>query len=140
MQPEVAMIEKEKYLRLAADFDNYRRRSEEEKADLARFGSRLVVSDMLDVLDHLEQAIGHFPAEAPPEWLKGLQQVQRQFEAALQKAGAERITIEGGFDPTTMEAISMVPGGESNMVKEEVRAGYTMHGKVIRPARVIVYQ
>ena len=135
------MIEKEKYLRLAADFDNYRKRMESELADMAKFGSRLVITDILDVLDRLEHAIAHIPQDTHPEWLKGLQQVQRQFEAVIQKAGAKRIITDGVFDPTTMEAVQMVEGpGESHKVQSEVRAGYTMHDRVIRPARVIVYK
>ena len=137
------MIEKDKYLRLAADFDNYRKRIESELSDTAKFGSRSVVTDMLDVLDHLEQAIAHIPHESHPEWLKGLSQVKKQFESALHKAGAERIaTKEQIFDPATMEAVHTVegPASESQKVESEVRAGYMMHERVIRPARVVVYK
>ena len=135
------MDEHEKYLRLAADFDNYRKRVEQEMTDIAKFGSRSVVLDMLDVLDHLEQAIAHAPPDTPADWLKGLKQVQRQFEAAVQKAGAKRIDSQGKkFDPNMMEAVHMVEGGPSHQVKEEVRAGFTLHDRVIRPARVIIYQ
>ncbi len=134
------MIEKDKYLRLAADFDNYRKRMESEIEDTARFGTRHVLLEMLDVLDHLGKAIDHIPQEAHPEWLNGLQQVQKQFEAAIQKAGAERIRTDGEFDPATMEAVQMMDGGESHHVQSEVRAGYKMHDRVIRPARVVVYK
>ncbi|HUO75586.1 MAG TPA: nucleotide exchange factor GrpE [Candidatus Paceibacterota bacterium] len=135
------MDEHEKYLRLAADFDNYRKRMEGELGEVTKFGIRLVVTDMLDVLDHLEQAIAHAPPDTPAEWLKGLKQVQRQFEAAIQKTGAKRIDSQGKkFDPNTMEAVHMVEGGPSHQVKEEVRAGFTLHDRVIRPARVIIYQ
>ncbi len=131
----------EKYLRLAADFENYKKRMEGELGEVAKFGASRVIIGMLDVLDHLEQAIAHAPPDTPEEWLKGLRQVHRQFEEAVQKAGAERISSQGmTFDPVTMEAIAMEGGGPSHTVKEEVRAGYTMHGRVIRPARVIIYQ
>lgn len=135
------MIEKEKYLRLAADFENFKHREAQEKVELSRFGSRLVITDMLDVLDRLERAIENAPPNLHEEWFKGLKQVHRQFEAAIQKSGATKIeTKNKSFDPHTMEAVQMVEGGESHQVKEEVRAGYLMHERVIRPARVIIYE
>ncbi len=138
-QPE--MIEKEKYLRLAADFENYKRAMETQMADVARFGTARVVLEMLDVRDHLDQAIANAPPDAPPEWTKGLAQVGRQFHETMKKFGVQRIDAAGKpFDPATMEAVSMTDGGESHRVKEEVRAGYTLHDRVIRPARVIIYQ
>ena len=135
------MDEHEQYLRLAADFDNYRKRMEAELGEVAKFGARLVILDMLDVLDHLEQAIAHAPPDTPSDWFHGLQQVQQQFETSIQKTGAQRIIVQDKtFDPATMEAVSMTDGGPSHQVKEEIRAGYTMHERVIRPARVIIYQ
>jgi molecular chaperone GrpE len=110
-------------------------------AEVAKFGNARIVLDMLDVLDHLEQAIAHAPPDTPPEWLAGLRQVGTQFAATMGKAGLKRIGTAGkAFDPGTMEAVSMAEGGESHRVKEEVRAGYTLHYRVIRPARVIIYQ
>jgi molecular chaperone GrpE len=137
------MIEKEKYLRLAADFDNYRKRMESELADTAKFGSSRVVQEMVDVMDHLDHAVRHAPPEviASAEWFKGLRQTDKQFLETVKKFGITRIvTVGQRFDPVTMEAISMVPGGESQKVKEEIRSGYIMHERVIRPARVIIYE
>lgn len=138
-QPEV--IEKERYLRLAADLENYKRATEQQMAEIAKFGASRVVLEMLDVLDLLEQAIAHAPPDTPSEWLTGLRRVGKQFEETMGKYGVKRIEVAGKiFDPATMEAVSMTDGGESQKVKEEVRAGYTMHDRVIRPARVIIYQ
>jgi molecular chaperone GrpE len=138
-QPE--MIEKEKYLRLAADFDNYKRAMEQQLTEVAKFGSQAVVLRMVDVLDLLDQAIAHAPPDTPPEWLKGLRQVGKQFNETMRTCGVTRIETTGTvFDPATMEAVTMTEGGESQRVKEEVRAGYTLHDRVIRPARVIIYQ
>ncbi len=138
-QPE--MIEKEKYLRLAADFDNYKRAMDQQMSEVAKFGSQAVVLRMVDVLDLLEQAIAHAPPDTSPEWLTGLRQVGKQFGETMAGYGVKRIeTASKQFDPATMEAVTMTEGGESQQVKEEVRAGYTMHDRVIRPARVIIYQ
>ncbi len=140
-EPEVPMIEKEKYLRLAADFENYKRMMEQQLTEVAKFGAQSVVLSMLDVLDHLEKAIAHAPPDIPPEWLTGLKHVGKQFAGTMGKLGIKRIETAGmTFDPATMEAVSMVPGGESHQVKEEIRAGYTLHERIIRPARVIIYQ
>lgn len=138
---EEEMVEKEKYLRLAADFENYKRAVEQQMAEVAKFGISRVVLDMLDVLDHLEQAVAHAPPDTPSEWLKGLRQVDQQFRKTMGTYGVSRIETDGKqFDPAKMEVISSAVGGESHQVKEEVRAGYTLHDRVIRPARVIIYQ
>jgi molecular chaperone GrpE len=141
--PQPEMIEKEKYLRLAADFENFKKRMEGELVDTHKFATGNVSSSMVDVMDHFDQALQHAPPEvqAQTEWFKGLQQTEKQFHSTLEKYGIKRIdTKNKEFNPSTMEAISMVTGGESGKVKEEVRAGYTMHDRVIRPARVIIYQ
>lgn len=138
---EPEMIEKEKYLRLAADFENYQKGTERQMAEMAKFAGQSVILQMVDVMDLLEQAIAHAPPDTPPEWLNGLHQVGKQATATMQRFGVTRIDTTGkAFDPVTMEAVSMTDGGESQQVKEEVRAGYTMHDRVIRPARVIIYQ
>lgn len=143
-EQDVPVVEKEKYLRLAADFENYKRAMEQQMAEIAKFGSQSVVLSMLDVLDLFDKAIVHAPPDTPPQWLTGLQQVGKQFGETMGKFGVKRIeTADQSFNPATMEAVSMTEGGpsaSSGQVKEEVRAGYTLHDRVIRPARVIIYQ
>jgi molecular chaperone GrpE len=141
--PEPEMIEKEKYLRLAADFENYRKRMESELADMAKFASGKVVQDIVDVMDHLDAAVRHAPdsIRSDAEWFSGLEQVDKKFLDTMGKFGITRIvTVGETFDPMIMEAVSMAPGGESQKVKEEVRAGYMIHERVLRPARVIIYE
>lgn len=136
-------VSKEKYYRLAADFENFRKRMVSELADAAKFAGEKVIHTMVDVADHLDSAIKHAPASVkePIDWWKGVEQIDKQFAATLKKHGVRKIeTVGKPFDPATMEAVSMASGGESQTVKEEVRAGYTMHERVIRPARVIVYE
>jgi molecular chaperone GrpE len=143
-EPESA--EKEKYLRLAADFDNYRRRMEQEMLEVAKFGSSQVIKSVIEPFDLLEQAIAHAPPEVQEkkEWFSGLEQIGKQFQERMQKLGVERITVIGKhLDPATMEAIQIKPPDspdQSGMVEQEVQAGYTLNGRVIRPAKVIVYQ
>lgn len=120
---------KEQYLRLAADFDNYRKRMESEIADTVRFGTQRILLEIADVLDVVDRS------QTTDYDIRPL------LDQILKKHDMKRIeTMGAAFDPMTMEAVSMTEGGESQMVKEEVRAGYTMHGRVIRPARVIINQ
>lgn len=123
------MIEKEKYLRLAADFDNYRKRMDQEIKGAILFGNEKLLLEIADVLDAVDRA--------------GTDQydMRKLLEQILKKHGMVRIETAGkAFDPMTMEAVSTSAGGESQTVQSEVRAGYTMNERVIRPARVIIYE
>lgn len=136
-------IPKEQYYRLAADFENYRKAMDQQLIEMNKFGSQSVVLKMVDVMDHMDQAVAHATdaVRAESEWYKGLQKIDEQFHATLKQFGVERIEVSGKqFDPVTMEAVTQVAGGESGVVQAEMRAGYTMHGRVIRPARVIIYK
>lgn len=137
------MVPKEQYFRLAADFENYRKAMEQQLLEVSQYGAKNVVLQMIDVMDHVDQAIGHATdaVKGEVEWWKGMEQIGKQFHDTMQKFGVTRIETTGKpFDPVIMEAVAMVEGGESQAVKEELRAGYTMHERVIRPARVIIYQ
>jgi len=136
-------IPKEQYYRLAADFENYRKAMDQQLIEMNKYGSQSVVLKMVDVMDHMDQAVSHATAavRAETEWFKGLQTIDNQFHETLKQFGVERIEAKGKqFDPATMEAVTQMSGGVSGEVQSEMRAGYTMHGRVIRPARVIIYQ
>jgi len=143
-QPET--IEKEKYLRLAADFENYKRAMEQQLAEAVQFAARPVVLAMVDVMDHFDRAVAHATdaVKGEEEWYRGLVQTDRQFHEVLKKFGVRRIETAGKpFDPTLMEAVQMKPPDSperSGAVESELQAGYTLHDRVIRPAKVIVYQ
>lgn len=126
----------EKYLRLAADFDNYRKRVHGELKHAIASGNEKLLLEIADVLDAVQRSADHYD-------------MGKLLEQILKKHGLVRIeTKEQPFDPNTMEAVSMVEGRpeESQQVQSEVRAGWLMHdpaspagGRVIRPARVIIY-
>lgn len=145
-QPEIEMIPKEQYLRLAADFENYRKRMEQEVSEIAKFGGQSVVLQVIDAFDLLEHAVSHAPPEVKghEKWWDGLKGVDKKFQDTLKKIGVERIrTIGEKFDPNTMEAVKTVAVDDpslNNNVHGELQAGYAMHGKIIRPAKVSVYQ
>ena len=132
----------ERYLRLAADFENFRRRKNQELADRSRYASEDAARALLPVLDNLRRAVGH-AADAGDEavMVSGLELVVREFETALEKLGVEPIEAEGQpFDPALHEAI----GGEEregvdvDTVIDEVQRGYRLHDRVIRPSLVRV--
>ena len=122
--------ESEEYLnnwkRERADFLNYKKDEAQRIGEFAKFATESVILEVIDVIDDLERAAKEVKNE-------GLDQVLKKFQELLKKYGVERITVEGPFDPLPHEAISTEEGGDKI---EEVRAGYLMHGKVIRPARV----
>lgn len=148
-QPESAAIqdlenqvkEKEnKYLYLYAEFENFKRRSQKEAADLMKFGWEPVARDLLGVLDNLDRAIQHADPSANSSLLEGLKMVQQQFQSVLEKRGVQVIrTVGTPFDPDLHEAIGQEPSdlAPGNITQEHVR-GYTLHGRLLRAAKVIL--
>ncbi len=131
----------QRYLRLAADFDNFRRRKNQELSDRSRYASEAAASALLPVLDNLRRAVAHAPEAGTEEFLSGLQLVVREFEGALEKLGVVPIDSVGEpFDPALHEAIGSVEDGDVDVdtVADEVQRGYRLHDRVLRPALVRV--
>lgn len=129
------------YLRQRADFENYRKRVNRDREEYRRSAAADVASLMLPVLDNLHRALQVLEKEAPQEWCKGLELVQQQFEEALRKLGMEEIEALGKpFDPSRHEAVMVVsrPDIPDGTVSEVFEKGYTLGGKVVKPARVVV--
>lgn len=124
-----------------ADVINVRRRHEEQVANLKTVIKATVVRDLLPVIDNFERALKHVPADlAGNDYIKGVQGVVAQFESTLQGLGVQRITTVGAaFNPTYHEAVSMEDGeGATEVVFEELQAGYILGSEVIRHAMVRV--
>ena len=125
--------------RLKAEFDNYRKRAlRDQEALVARAHERLV-KELLPVLDDLERALESVDADiAGHRWVEGVRMVERKFRAVLEASGVQPIPADGeAFDPAQHEAITYAPGPEGRVVAV-IRAGYTVDGRVIRPAGVVV--
>ncbi|MGD1034678.1 MAG: nucleotide exchange factor GrpE [Candidatus Dormibacteria bacterium] len=129
-------------LRLAADFENFRRRKAQELVDRSRYASEDAALAMLPVLDNLRRAIGHAGADGSAQQLQdGLRMVVAQFEQALVAVGVEPVeTVGSPFDPAVHQAIG---GEESDAVSEdtvieELQPGYRLHDRLLRPALVRV--
>jgi molecular chaperone GrpE len=124
-----------------ADSTNLRRRTEEEKAKLGDFYKANVFRALLPGLDNLERALKHAPKDLKDhDYVKGVQGVVKQFEKTLADLGVEKIKTEGEkFDPKYHEAVGMEEGeGETEVVAEELQAGYTLGDEVVRHAFVKV--
>lgn len=134
--------EHERYLRLLADFDNYRRRSERERSTAARSGKREIILAFLDVLDGYDRALQHMD-DAPASIAEGLEALHRKFLGLLQAQGVTPMLALGEvFNPELHDAIGLMESEElePGTVAEEVQRGYRWGDEVLRPARVRVVQ
>ena len=126
---------------LQADFENYRKRSEKEMWDAKRFGNERLLSDLLLVKDELELAYAKAQeSRQNPVLLEGVGMIMKRLQAVLSKEGVEKIPGEGSkFNPDYHEAALKVPSEEEEgTVVEEVRPGYMLKGRVLRPSIVKV--
>ncbi len=124
-----------------ADVINVRRRHEEQVAGLKSVVKAGVVRDLLPVLDNFERALKHVPPELQSnDYIKGVQGIVKQFEKTLEDIGVTRIkTVGEAFNPVLHEAVSMEDGnGATEVVSEELQAGYQLGDEVIRHAMVRV--
>ncbi len=127
--------------RLAAEFDNYRKRMSRERSDLVGRASQRVVESLLPVLDSFDAAFTHEPQTPTEEKLvAGIRSTYHQLLDTLKKEGLEVVpTLGEAFDPEVHEAVSAPAGGDGSLVvAQELRRGYRLGGRVIRPALVTV--
>lgn len=132
--------ERERHLRLLAEFDNYRRRTKQERALAEDTGKREVLLALLDVKDDVDRALLHI-RETSDAVADGLRLIQQRFNNLLEAHGVTAFESEGQvFDPEIHEAMTMIDsdGEQSGTVYSEHRRGYFMDGKLLRPARVAV--
>lgn len=136
---------KDKYLRSVAEFDNYRKRTLKEKAELILNGGEKAVVAILPVIDDMERAIANGSKTDDPEVLReGIQLIYNKFLKVLEGLGVKPIdTVNADFDTDVHEAIAMVPGmgdDKKGKVLDCVLRGYKLNDKVIRHAKVAVGQ
>lgn len=139
---EVSLL-RDRHLRLAAEFDNYRKRVDRERADTIARAQAQVLERLLDPLDDLARIADFDPATTPSGALhEGAEMVERKFLRAMEALGVETIDAEGKpFDPTIHEALTTVPTereDEDNTVAQVFQKGYRLKGVLLRPARVVV--
>ncbi len=143
---EKAKGQAEEYLdqwrRTAAEFSNYRKRTEREREESTRFANSLLLTQLLPVLDDLDRAMATLPADLSQlSWVEGILLIRRKFEQTLEQAGLKRFEATGQmFDPERHHAVlreetTAYPDGQ---VVADLQCGYEYHGRILRPAMVKV--
>jgi molecular chaperone GrpE len=134
---------RDRHLRLAAEYENYRKRVARERAELADRAQAALVGRLLDVLDDMDRLSGDGAAASAEQFRQGVELVDKKLWKELQAAGLERIDPVGApFDPSLHEAVSVVPPpspDRDHQVSATFQAGYRFKGTLVRPARVQVF-
>lgn len=140
---EELQIERDKSLRLAADFENYRRRTRREQAEAAEKGKRELLERLISLADDFDLALANVDDASDKRMVEGLQLIERRLKAVLEaNAVAGFDSVGEVFNPELHEAFDVVSGAgsESGRVHSQLRRGYRWHGKLLRPALVVVGQ
>lgn len=130
-----------RHLRLAADFDNFKKRVRQERLELLEYASASLAERLLPVLDDFERVLEHAPEGIDSNWLKGVRMTAQKLQEALQSVGVETIEAVGApFDPKLHEAIGTEESADQpeDTVVKELRRGYRIHDRILRPALVSV--
>ena len=138
-------LEKDKYLRLAAEFDNYRKRIMKERVEAEARGQGELVRQLLDLLDDIARFAHVDPSVTDSATLvEGVAMVERKLEKSFRAAGLEIVNPKGEkFDPNLHEAVSAQPTDspeDDHLISQVYQVGYTFKGQLLRPARVVVLQ
>lgn len=135
--------------RAQADYQNLKKEAEHQKVEFSKYANERLLSDLLPALDQFGLALRHLPDTAglPDEekkkwdnWLVGVKAVGTLWEQAAQQAGLTRVATDGAFDPNLHEAVGEeeAEGKEPGAILRVTQDGWKLHGKVLRPAKVIV--
>ena len=138
LEEELADL-RDRSIRTLADFDNYRKRAERERAELRRFAAIEPMRDLLEVVDNLERAAA--AGGSAKDLKQGVEMILRQLQETLRRHGVSSFESLGQpFDPGLHEAVSRQesPGASEPSVAEELQTGYRLHDRLLRPARVVV--
>jgi molecular chaperone GrpE len=130
----------DRLLRLAADFDNYKKRVAREREEYVALANARLLGELIPVLDDLERALAAAEQHEEAQLEEGVRLVHRSLASLLERHGIELIETDGQFDPHVHEALLARPAeeAESGAVLDVVQKGYKLGDRVVRPARVIV--
>jgi molecular chaperone GrpE len=137
---EQLKAEQQKYVYLYADFDNYKKRVSREREELIKYGFEKAARDVLQVADNLQRAVDHIPESTDKNLRAGIQMVLDQLNQTLQRHGVETVAATGQpFDPNVHEAVGQQPADSpAGTVIQEHQKGYVLHGRLLRPSRVVI--
>ena len=128
----------DKYVRLQAEFDNYKKRSFKEKVEFIKFANEGLIIELLSILDNFERGIKSAEQKKDYDLLhQGVDMISKQLYSLLETKGLSRIKAVGQkFDPHKHEAVEVVEGDDEGVVVEELQPGYLLSGRIVRLARV----
>jgi len=145
---ELEMLQKkaDEYLdgwkRAKADYLNFKKDTEKRQGEIIQFANAALIAELLPIFDHFKTACAHIPAEQKDvDWVVGFIHIKKQLVDFFRNIGIEEIkTVGEKFDPNLHEAVAHEanPDFDSEVIFEEVKAGYTLQGKVLQPAKVKV--
>jgi molecular chaperone GrpE len=127
--------------RAAADYSNYKRRTDDERETIARFANAMLIGKLLSVLDDFDRALENVPPDTDDAWVDGVRLVERKLRGVLESEGVTPIEATGlPFDPNVHEAVvhEDTTDHPDNQVIGELQRGYRLHDRVLRPALVRV--
>jgi molecular chaperone GrpE len=134
----------DRYLRISAEFDNYKKRVQKDRTDLLNYGNERLIKELLPIIDSMERALSHLSnAEDIDAFAEGLKLIYEQLLVSLKKHGVESIAAIGQeFDPNFHEAMMKVESDEiaDNKIVEEFEKGYLLNGRLLRPSKVSIAQ
>lgn len=135
--------QKDQYIRLYAEFENYKRRTQKEKLDFAQYANRNMMTSMLTILDDFERALKEISKSGDSENLKGIELIYNKFKNALIEKGLKSVEVKAGddFNVDFHEAITQIPAPSDELkgkIVDVVETGYQLHDKVIRFAKVVI--
>ena len=130
----------DRLLRLAADFDNYKKRAARERAEYVALANERLLKELLPIIDDLERALAAAEEHQEAQLEEGVRLVHRSLASLLERQGVKEIPTDGKFDPHVHEALLAQPSDEAEQgdVIDVIQKGYTLGDRVVRPARVIV--
>jgi molecular chaperone GrpE len=138
-EEDPAAVLEDRLLRLAADFENYKKRAARERSEYVALANERLIAELLPVLDDLERALTAAEQHEEAQLEDGVRLVHRSLAALLERQGVTAIEADGKFDPHVHEALLSQPSeAEEGSVLDVVQKGYKLGDRVVRPARVVV--
>ena len=140
VEEPAAPVDDDRLLRLAADFDNYKKRAAREREEYVARANERLLKELLPILDDLERALNAAEEHEEAQLEEGVRLVHKSLASLLQRNGVEEIATDGKFDPHVHEALLAQPAEdrEQGDVLDVIQKGYKLGDLVVRPARVIV--
>lgn len=139
---QVAAEWKDKYLHVAADFQNYKKRLEKDRAHLSKVIKADLLLEILNIVDNFDRALEMKQQESMQEWMRGFEMIAKELYKFLEKQGVSEIETTSTFNPELHEAVMQVEADDHQPgdIVEVLQKGYLLNGDVLRPAKVSVAQ